>query len=136
MCLLGIQHRIENLREFSRREVFNLLREDGYDVDDIPRDQYNFGSMPSEPARESEVQSLERIWRNRLFRALDDLEIARARLKDAEVLRSSQPVGHPDGEFAYREAVIAERIALLEYSRVLSITTDLIVHGKLPHDLL
>ena len=88
--------------------------------------------MLSDPAPESERQPLESKWRVRLFRALDDLERARARLKEAETLRSSQPVGHPDGEFAHQEAIKAETAALSEYTRVLRITSDLIVHGKIP----
>ncbi len=43
----------------------------------------------------------------------------------------------PDGTYAharYTRAVLADTKALVEYSRVLRIYTDLMVHGKVPDD--
>jgi hypothetical protein len=40
----------------------------------------------------------------------------------------------PDGDFAYRQALRAETAALVEYFRILRLTSDLILNAKLPDE--
>lgn len=55
-----------------------------------------------------------------------DLDAARAHAA------SLKPDGGPDANYAYAQAITAETNALAEYSRVLRIFADLIIHGKSP----
>jgi hypothetical protein len=43
-------------------------------------------------------------------------------------------LGSADGDFAYRQAIRAETRALLKYSRVLRITSDLMLRGVIPDE--
>ena len=79
--------------------------------------------MQNEPQGQRE---LERDWRERWLKAKADLDAARARVA------SLKPAGGPDGNYAYARAVMDETDALAEYSRVLRLYADLVVHGKLP----
>ncbi len=79
--------------------------------------------MPDKPDRE-----LERYWKERWHKAKLDLETARAR-HQAVKERSEDRY---EADNAYRSSLEQETAALIEYSRVLRIYTDLVVHGKLP----
>jgi len=59
---------------------------------------------------------------------------ARARFKELEATRSLKLSESPDGEFAYRKALRADTDALVEYSRILRLTTDLLLKGKVPDE--
>lgn len=43
-------------------------------------------------------------------------------------------VPSPDGQYAYQGALRAENAAFAEYSRVLRIFSDLVLHGKMPEE--
>ena len=81
--------------------------------------------MPEKPKTE-----LERYWKERWWKAKLDLDAARAHV---ESLKSDSASG-PDGSYAHARAMVDETAVLIEYSRVLRIYTDLMVHGKLPDD--
>ena len=72
---------------------------------------------------------LEQHWKERWREAKLNLEAARAQVASVKDLS----VG-PDYGYAYRSAFTKETAALIEYSKVLRIYTDLVVHGKLPDD--
>ncbi len=81
--------------------------------------------MPENPKTE-----LERYWKERLSTAKHLLDAARVNVQSVKV-----DADGPDGTYAharYTRAVLAETTALVEYSRVLRIYTDLMVHGKVP----
>ncbi len=84
--------------------------------------------MPDKPHSE-----LERYWEKRWNTARADLEAARARVEAFKNGISS--ASGPDGLYSYSgyaRAMMEETAALIQYSRVLRIYTDLKVHGKLP----
>ncbi len=81
----------------------------------------------------SDRQALEKPWRARVEAAWEQLQSARAHLKRVEEERRSGLFPFADGDFAYREALRAETHALIAYSRVLRILTDLVAHGKIPN---
>ena len=70
---------------------------------------------------------LEQHWKARWQEAKLNLEAARAQVESVKDLC----IG-PDGRYAYRSALAQETAALISYSKVLRIYTDLVVHGKLP----
>ena len=76
-----------------------------------------------------------RYWKERWDTAKADLEAAHARV---EALKGSASSGSgSDATYSYSKyarAMSDETAALIEYSRVLRIYTDLVVHGKLPDD--
>lgn len=72
----------------------------------------------------SDVQCLERRWKKRWEEAKRTLELAAIRVKQVEQ-------GNPSRD-AYRHALEAEMIAAAEYTKILRIYTDLVVHGVLP----
>lgn len=78
-------------------------------------------------------KELERHWKERWRKAKLDLESARAHVLSFKDHVSSGLYG-PDGDNAYQAAMAGETAALIEYSRVLRIYTDLVVHGKLPNE--
>ncbi len=82
--------------------------------------------MPDKP-------ELERYWKERWHKAKLDLDTARAFLQAVKSNMPSDPYGADTGN-AYKSALEQETAALIEYSRVLRIYTDLVVHGKLPDD--
>ena len=71
---------------------------------------------------------LERYWKERWHKAKVQLEAARAHLS---AMKDDASAGTGN---AYRSALEQETAALIEYSRVLRIYTDLVVHGKSPED--
>jgi len=73
---------------------------------------------------------LERYWKERSLRAKADLDTARSRVQSSKDDLSSGV----DGSYAYARAMMDETHALVEYSRVLRIYTDLVVHGNLPDE--
>jgi len=77
---------------------------------------------------------LEERWQSRLKDA--ELRYAQARQQFRDILRTLPPgeIPAPDGNYAYQQALRAERIALTEYIRVLRIFTDLAVGGKIPDE--
>ncbi len=76
---------------------------------------------------------MERYWKERWHKAKCDLDTARASVKS---LKEDARLSGPDGGYAharYTRAMVDEIAALVEYSRVLRIYTDLMIHGKLPN---
>ena len=85
--------------------------------------------MPDKPQPE-----LELYWKERWQNAKLALEVARAHVQALkENVLPSDRYGS-DSANAYKSALEQETAALIEYSRVLRIYTDLVVHGKLPDD--
>jgi len=76
--------------------------------------------------------ALEKVWQARLRTADERLKAARSHLKDIEKQRRDRMLVSSDGDFAYRQAIRSETAALLNYSRVLRITSDLVVRGVTP----
>jgi len=74
---------------------------------------------------------LERHWKQRWIQARRALERASA---DFQAIQSHNGVLGPDGRYAYRHALAQETAALIEYSRVLRLYTDLVLHDKIPDD--
>jgi len=74
-------------------------------------------------------KELEAVWRRRVTAAKLRLDFARLYLKEVEGDLAADAVPVADGHFAFRKALRAERFAVAEYTRVLRIYTDLIVHG-------
>lgn len=72
---------------------------------------------------------LERHWHEQWSNAKLDLENAKAHLQSIK-----QSGINPDEGDAYRAAIELETAALIEYSRVLRIYTDLVLHGKIPDE--
>ena len=81
------------------------------------------------PANRTELQ---RQWQKKWKIAELELEAARVRLQSIE----NDPFGvdGPDGGYAYRAALRHETAALIKYSRVLRIYTDLVLNGRVPDD--
>ena len=78
---------------------------------------------------------MEREWKERLSTAKLDLDAARANVQS--VKDDASGLSGPDGGYAharYTRAMMDETAALIEYSRVLRIYTDLMVHGNLPDE--
>ena len=73
---------------------------------------------------------MERYWKERWLQAKLELEVARVHVQSIKRTLSG-PYG-ADGAYAYARAIKAETTALMEYSIILRIDTDLVVHGKLP----
>jgi hypothetical protein len=74
--------------------------------------------------------ALEGIWRERTKGAHSRYRIAKAECAKAVSMQSD--VEPADGTFGYRKALALENVALAEYKRVLTIFTELTVHGKMP----
>jgi hypothetical protein len=72
-----------------------------------------------------ESQVLVALWRERCLEARRRFEIARLDLKEM------QGGGDPNG---YRDALQREGAARAEYTRVLKLYTDLLVHGTVPNE--
>lgn len=110
------QERDENQNRWltQHRKVMDLLRE--------------YRQMQQEAQEQSE---LERYWREQWSMAKLGLDAARVQV---ESIKDSCGVQGPDGAYAYASALNQETAALMEYSRVLRIYTDLMVHGRRPDD--
>ena len=79
-------------------------------------------------------KDIENLWRERVRDVRLRLDFARNYL--AEIQKDVKAGGIPraDGDFAYRNAIRAEREALAEYRKMLKIFTDLTLHGRFPAD--
>ena len=80
-------------------------------------------------------RELERYWREQWQKAKADLDTVSTRVESLK--QDASCANGPDGGYAYARyarAMMEETTALVEYSRVLRIYTDLVVHGKLPAD--
>lgn len=86
-------------------------------------------SVPSSGRR-----AVEELWRLRLKNAEFWYTDSREQLK--KIVRDLPPgeIPPPDGNYAYQQAIRAERLSLTEYTRVLRIFTDLVVKGKMPDE--
>lgn len=73
-----------------------------------------------------ESQALVALWRERCLEARRQFELAR--------LQSTGTQGAGDAG-AYRDAVEREGAARAEYARVLTLYTDLLVHGRVPDEM-
>ena len=79
-------------------------------------------------------RELQHYWKERLSTAKRVLDAAQANVQS---VKDNACLDSPDGTYAharYTRAVLAETTALVEYSRVLRIYTDLMVHGKMPDE--
>ena len=79
---------------------------------------------------ESERRELERYWKQRCQKAKADLDAARANVRS---LKPESTSGR-DGSYAFARAIRDETTALIKYSRVLRMYTDLMVHAKMPEE--
>lgn len=77
----------------------------------------------------ADSSALKALWRDRCLEARRQFEVARLRV---DVLNSSAMLGDSN---AYRDALEAASATLAEYSRVLRLYTDLMVHGKIPDEI-
>ena len=59
-----------------------------------------------------------------------------AKAGSADILRQLKIGGfvEPDGSQAYRNALVAERVARSAYAKALRVFTDFIIHGKISDD--
>jgi hypothetical protein len=71
-------------------------------------------------------------WRERVSVAFSQYKTAMKAARAAKDLISDAPA--PDGLFAFRNATRAETAARNEYMRVLTIYTNLVIHGKIPDE--
>jgi hypothetical protein len=76
---------------------------------------------------ESTPQELEKLWKQRWDAAKLKLELAAISVTQIEQQM-------PSKDDAYRQALEAEIHAAVEYTRVLRIYTDLVVHGMIPKE--
>ena len=77
-------------------------------------------------------QLLEDLWQRRLASALDRYRSAKRECEQVMQAQRDLLTPFPDGQFAVRRALAVETAALVEYRRVLTIFTDLVVDGKPP----
>lgn len=75
-----------------------------------------------------ERHELERYWKDRWHKAKFNLEAARANVESVK----HDATSGPDGNYAYARAMKTETAALIEYSRILRVYTDVVVHDKVP----
>ena len=110
------QERDENQNRWlaQHRKVMELLGE--------------YRQMQHEAEEQGEVEG---YWREQWETAKLDLDAARAQV---ESIKDACGAPGPGGAYAYASALNRETAALIEYSRVLRIYTDLMVHGKRPDD--
>lgn len=88
--------------------------------------------LDTEPTRRfGHSPEVEVYWHNRWVKAKRSLEEASARF---QAIQEGNGVLGPDGGYAYRHALGQETAALVEYSRVLRLYTDLILYGKVPSE--
>jgi len=82
----------------------------------------------------SDRKAVEDLWHQRLRGVKLRLEAAQQDLH--EFLRENpfRELSSPDGHYAYRQAIRAERLALQEYARVRRIYDDLMVRGIIPDE--
>ena len=73
-----------------------------------------------------ESQALVALWRERCLEARRQFELARLQVTGTQ--------GAGGDANAYREAVEHEGVARAEYARVLTLYTDLVVHGTIPDE--
>ena len=79
-------------------------------------------------------KALEEFWLNRLHDAKLRLDFARNYVIEVKQDFSSPDIPASDGNFAYRQALRVENLALAEYQRVLRIFSDLTVRGIFPDE--
>lgn len=77
------------------------------------------------PCNGMESQALVALWRERCLEVRRQFEIARLRVNE------TQRIGDAN---AYRDALEREGAARAEYRRVLTLYTDLLVHGRVPDE--
>jgi hypothetical protein len=78
--------------------------------------------------QQSTHTEVESVWRHYWEAAKLRLELARIRVREVEI----EVTLNPRAICEYQTAAAAERAAQLEYSRVLRIYMDLVVHGRAP----
>ena len=79
-------------------------------------------------------KALEEFWLNRLHDAKLRLTFTRNYLIEVKQDFSSPEIPAADGNFAYRQALQAENVALSEYQRILRIFSDLTLRGIIPDE--
>ena len=80
-------------------------------------------------------QALEGLWHRRLKDAELRLDFTQQYKREIEGTLKMGGIPGPDGHLLYQRALRAEYVALAEYSRVLGVFSDLVVHGKTPSEV-
>jgi len=80
-------------------------------------------------------QALEALWYRRLTDAKVRLEFAHQYKREIEGDFKAGSIPGSDGHLSFERALRAEYIVLADYSRVLRIFNDLVVHGKAPSEV-
>ncbi len=81
-------------------------------------------------ARQSAQDALEDEWRRRVTEANLQLHQARQHVRDTQRERHAGGLPLPDGDYAFRQALRAESLALEHYRNVLRTYTDLVLKTK------
>src|SRR3954453_13558131 len=79
-------------------------------------------------------RALENLWMQRVNSAQVRYRDAKAETASVQIKHAELLTPAPDGTFALGRALTAENAALREYCRVMTIFTDLLVHGKMPDE--
>lgn len=74
------------------------------------------------------------LWRKRLKDALHQLKSATFHLRDVQQDYNSRAIPSPDGDLAFRKALMAEAEASREYMRVATTLHEFLMHGKVPSE--
>ena len=90
-------------------------------------------SVPHRNGREAQ-SALEALWRSRLCDARLRLDFARNYFKEIQRDFTDGGISAPLERYALDKALRAERAALREYGRILTILNDLTIHGKIPKE--
>jgi hypothetical protein len=74
------------------------------------------------------------LWRKRLKDALYQLNSATLHLREVQEDYRSRAIPFPDGDLAFRKALMAEVKARREYMRVATTLHEFLMHGKIPSE--
>ena len=80
----------------------------------------------------SDRNSLEELWRRRVEDVGLRLDFARNFVEEVQRDLAAGAVPEADRTFSYQRALRAEKVAAVEFGRVLLIYADLVVNGKPP----
>ena len=78
------------------------------------------------------LEELKIQWRKTLQEAERELAVARDETAKLEEELRAQPTPSPDIHYAYQRALRAQNRALEKYAQVLTVVTDLVLHGAMP----
>jgi hypothetical protein len=74
------------------------------------------------------------LWRKRLKDALHQLKSATFHIREVQQDYNSRATPSPDGDLAFRKALMAEAEARREYMRVATTLHEFLMHGKIPSE--